>query len=79
MAFTIRGKSWVFKKEMESNKYIGIIVVEIEAVKSDVAVDVEVSEGIKIKFRSPKWKNFINRVLKELQSYTLDEVKKSSL
>ncbi|NLK51199.1 MAG: pyridoxamine 5'-phosphate oxidase family protein [Syntrophomonadaceae bacterium] len=75
IAFSLRGRVWVFKRTMESSKYLGILVVEIEAVKSDVAVDVEVSEGIKIKYRSPKWEDFINRVLKELRRYTLNDIR----
>jgi hypothetical protein len=74
IAFTIRGKSRVFKNTMESSKYLGILVVEIEAVKSDVAVDVEVSEGIKYTYRSQKWEDFITSVLKELRSYTLKDI-----
>lgn len=75
IAFSLRGRVRVFKRTMESSKYLGILVVEIEAVKSDVAVDVEVSEGIKIKYRSPKWEDFINRVLKELRRYTLNDIR----
>lgn len=74
IAFTIRGKARVFKEVMESNKYLGIIVVEIEAVKSDVAVDVEVSEGIKYVYRAKAWEDMINGVLAELRAYTAEDV-----
>lgn len=76
VAFTIRGKARVFKRVMESNQYLGILVIEVEAVKSDVAVDVEVSEGVKYKFRSQKWEDLINAVLKELRAYTLEDITK---
>jgi len=73
-AFTIRGRVRVFKEKMTCSDYIGILVVNIEAVKSDVAVDVEVTEGIKISYRSPKWEAFIEGVLAELRSYTLTDI-----
>lgn len=76
MAFTIRGRSRVFKERMATNKYIGLLVVEVEAVKSDVADDVEVTEGLKLKFRSSEWKEHIKKVLEELRSYTLEDVLK---
>lgn len=74
VAFTVRGRARVFKEEMASSRYIGVLAVAVEAVKSDVADDVEVTEGIKIRFRSEKWKEFISRVLEELRSYRLEEV-----
>lgn len=75
LAFTIRGKARVFKEQMKSSKFIGILVVDVEFVKSDVAVDVEVTEGIKLKVRSPEWKEFLANVFSELRSYTLDDVR----
>lgn len=74
-AFTIRGRVKVFKQRMENSKYIGLLAVEVESVKSDVAADVEVTEGIKIKFRSAEWKDLIKKVIAELRSYTLEDVK----
>ncbi len=74
VAFTIRGRARVFKEVMESNKYLAVIAVEIEAVKSDVAVDVEVSEGIKYTYRSQKWEDMINAVLAELRAYSAEDV-----
>lgn len=75
VAFTIRGKCRVFKTTMETSKYLGILVVEVEAVKSDVAIDVEVTDGIQYTYRSQKWEDFVNRVLDELWGYTLADVK----
>lgn len=71
VAFTIRGRARVVKEKMEASEYMGVLAVSIEGVKSDVAVDAEVTEGIKIQFRSAKWKDFFDRVLSELQSLTV--------
>lgn len=71
VAFTIRGQVRMLKEKMEASEHMGVLVVNIDGVKSDVAVDAEVTEGIKIQFRSEKWKNFFERVLKELQNCSI--------
>ena len=68
-AFTIQAEVKVFKEKMENSKYIGILCLELKNVKSNVADDVEVKEGIKLAFRSRGWKEFIGRILAELRSY----------
>ena len=60
---------------MDSSKYLGLLAVDVISVKSNVAEDVEVTEGVKIRFRSPKWEEFIKKVTAELQSFTLEEVR----
>ncbi len=67
-AFTIQADVKVFKESMENSKYIGILYLHIRSVKSNVADDVEVKEGIKIAFRSERWKEYISRILDELRS-----------
>jgi predicted pyridoxine 5'-phosphate oxidase superfamily flavin-nucleotide-binding protein len=74
-AFTIRGRVKVFREKMDSSKYLGLLAVDVISVKSNVAEDVEVTEGVKIRFRSPKWEEFIKKVTAELQSFTLEEVR----
>jgi hypothetical protein len=59
----------VFKEKMENSKYIGILCLEIKNLKSNVADDVEVKEGLKLAFRSQRWKDFVDRILAELRSY----------
>ncbi|NPV92881.1 MAG: pyridoxamine 5'-phosphate oxidase family protein [Firmicutes bacterium] len=68
VAFSIRGQVRMLKEKMEASEHMGVLVVDIDGVKSDVAVDAEVTEGIKIQFRSEKWQRFFEGVLKELQS-----------
>jgi hypothetical protein len=67
--FTIQAEVKVFKEKMENSKYIGILCLEIKNVKSNVADDVEVKEGLKLAFRSQRWKDFVDRILAELRSY----------
>ncbi len=70
-AFTIQAEVKVYKEIMENSKYIGVLCLNIKNVKSNVADDVEVKEGIKIVFRSQRWKEYISKILSELRSYTL--------
>ncbi|NPV93035.1 MAG: hypothetical protein HPY50_19890 [Firmicutes bacterium] len=74
MAFSIQGRARVFKQQMESSRYVGIIAVFIESVKSNVADDVEVKKGIKVEFRSPQWEELIRKVLAELRGCTREQV-----
>jgi hypothetical protein len=67
--FTIQAEVKVFKEKMENSKYIGILCLEIKNLKSNVADDVEVKEGLKLAFRSQRWKDFVDRILAELRSY----------
>ena len=69
-AFTIQAQVKVFKETMENSKYIGILRLDIKNVKSNVADDVEVKEGLKIVFRSQRWKEYITKILTELRTYT---------
>jgi flavin reductase (DIM6/NTAB) family NADH-FMN oxidoreductase RutF len=71
VAFTIQGRTRMLKEKMDASEHMGVLVVDIDGVKSDTAVDAEVTEGIKIQFRSDKWKNFFDRVLNELQNCSL--------
>ncbi len=70
-AFTIQADVKVYKEIMENSKYIGILCLDIKTVKSNVADDVEVKQGIKIVFRSERWKEYISKILDELRSCTL--------
>lgn len=74
MAFSIQGKCRVFKQQMDCSRHVGILVVFIESVKSNVAVDVEVRMGIKVEFRSTQWEELINKLLAELRGCTREQV-----
>lgn len=72
-AFTIKGQAQLFKQAMECTDKVGVVLIHIQEVKSDVAVDVTVIQGIKTEFRSSAWKKFVLAVLKELRSYQLPQ------
>ena len=74
LSLTIQGDTGVFKEKMENSRHMGILWVKIKSVKSDVADDVEVSEGIKTEFRSPQWQEFVINLLKELRTYTIEDL-----
>ncbi|MBC7074705.1 MAG: pyridoxamine 5'-phosphate oxidase family protein [Syntrophomonadaceae bacterium] len=74
MAFTVQASARVFREQMQNSEHMGILLLEINTVKSDVACDVEVKEGIQITFRSPRWKEFAVKLLGELRSYSLEDV-----
>jgi len=73
-AFTIKADAQVFKECMDNSEYIGIIFLKIKTVKNDTADDVEVKEGIKIKFRTTRGKEYMSKILDELRSYSLENM-----
>ncbi|QGT99453.1 hypothetical protein SYNTR_0860 [Candidatus Syntrophocurvum alkaliphilum] len=75
VAFSLQAEGLILKEKMESSKHMGILLLVCKSVKSNVAVDVEVQEGIKLKLRSPEWESFVEKLLEELRSFNYDKVK----
>ena len=74
IAFTLQAYSQIFRHQMKKSKNMGILLLQCRSVKSDVAIDVEVKEGIKTPFRSPRWEEFVTNLLNELRSYTIEDI-----
>jgi hypothetical protein len=74
IAFSLQANAVVFRENMENSKHMGILLLRCRSVKSDVAVDVKVKEGMKTPWRSDYWKEFVIKLLAELRSYTLEDI-----
>jgi hypothetical protein len=70
LAVTIQARVQVLRENMENSKYMGILYLELQNVRSNVAQDVEIKEGLELVFRSQRWREYIGWILGELHSYT---------
>lgn len=74
LVFSIQGYAWVFRENMQTNPYLGILVVDITKVNSNQACDVVVTGGISTQFINQEWQRRLETWLAELRSYTLEDV-----
>jgi len=66
IALSIRGKARIIKEPMDCNKYMAVVSVDIEEVKSDTSPDSKVVRGIGIEPRTERGARFIHEVNREL-------------
>ncbi|MDD4776351.1 MAG: pyridoxamine 5'-phosphate oxidase family protein, partial [Syntrophomonas sp.] len=74
LVFTIQGYIRVFRENMRTNPYLGILVVDITKVNGNQACDVVVTGGISTQFINQEWRRRLETWLAELRSYTLEDV-----
>jgi len=74
LVFSIQGYARVFRENMQTNPYLGILVVDITKVNSNQACDVVVTGGISTQFINQEWQRRLETWLAELRSYTLEDV-----
>jgi hypothetical protein len=66
LALSIRGKGKIIREPMECNKYMVVVSVQVEEVKSDTSPDSKVVRGIEIQPRTERGARFIEEVNREL-------------
>jgi hypothetical protein len=73
-SFSIQGQARLFKETMAANDLFGSLFIEIESVKSDMdmAIDVIVNPVV-VKSTLPGWPEMIDGILAELRSHTMEE------
>jgi len=76
-SFSIQGQARLFKETMVSNDLFGSLFIEIESVKSDMDMAIEVIVNpVVVTSARPGWPEMIAGLLSELRSHTLEEALK---
>lgn len=76
-SFSIQGQARLFKDILAANDSFGALFIEIESVKSDMDMEIEViANPVAVRSALPGWGEMIAAVMAELRSHTLEEALK---